>query len=121
MSSDTNKSISTVKRDQLEVLSIAEGFFQSGITRRSADKELAHFLDTSGCGTLLDLGCGPGTYAFHLGTRNPNRQMYLLDFPGVLEVMWDVWPLYSIENQIHYLPLDALKDEIPGSYDIILV
>ena len=84
-------------------------------------KELAHFLDTSGCRTFLDLGCGPGTYAFHLGMRNPNLQLYLLDFPGVLEVTREVRGRYSIGNEVHYLPLDALKDEIPGSYDIILV
>jgi ubiquinone/menaquinone biosynthesis C-methylase UbiE len=82
---------------------------------------LAHFLDTSGCRTFLDLGCGPGTYAFHLGMRNPNLQLYLLDFPGVLEVTREVRGRYSIGNEVHYLPLDALKDEIPGSYDIILV
>ena len=84
-------------------------------------KELAHFLDTSNCRTLLDLGCGPGTYALHLGMRNPNLQLYLLDFPGVLEVTREVRGLYSIGNEVHYLPLDALQDEIPGSYDIILV
>jgi ubiquinone/menaquinone biosynthesis C-methylase UbiE len=84
-------------------------------------KELAHFLDTSGCGTLLDLGCGPGTYAFHLGMRNPNLQLYLLDFPGVLEVTREVKDRYAIGNKVHYLPADALKDEIPGTYDIILV
>jgi SAM-dependent methyltransferase len=84
-------------------------------------KELACFLDTSGCRTLLDLGCGPGTYAFHFGMRNPNLQLYLLDFPGVLEITREVRDLYSIGNQVQYLPLDALKDKIPGSYDIILV
>lgn len=84
-------------------------------------KELAHFLDTSGCETLLDLGCGPGTYAFHLGIQNPNLHLYLLDFPGVLEVTREVRNFYSIGNKVSYLPLDALKDEIPGTYDIILV
>src|SRR3989304_7707848 len=69
-------------------------------------KELAHFLDTSHCGTLLDLGCGPGTYALHLGMRNPNLQLSLLAFPGVLEVTREVRGLYSIGNEVHYLPLD---------------
>jgi SAM-dependent methyltransferase len=27
---------------------------------------------------------------------------------------------YPIENEIHYLPLDAARDDIPGSYDLIL-
>jgi SAM-dependent methyltransferase len=83
--------------------------------------ELAHFLDTSGCETLLDIGCGPGTYAFHLGMRNPNLQLFLLDFPAVLEVTREVRDRYAIGNEVHYLPQDALKDEIPGSYDIILL
>jgi SAM-dependent methyltransferase len=84
-------------------------------------KELAHFLDTTNCKTLLDLGCGPGTYAFHLGMRNPSLKLYLLDLPGVLEVAREVQARYPIENEVHYLPQDALQDEIPGSYDMILV
>lgn len=84
-------------------------------------KELAHFLDTSTCKTFLDLGCGPGTYAFHLGLRNPRLQLYLIDLPGALEVTRKIQEKYPIKNEVHYLPLDVLRDEIPGSYDIILV
>lgn len=84
-------------------------------------KELARFLDTSGWGTLLDLGCGPGTYAFHLGMNNPKLELYLLDLPGVLEVTKEVQGRFPLRNDVHYLPLDALNDEIPGSYDAILV
>jgi len=47
-------------------------------------KELADFLSTEGCTSLLDLGCGPGTYAFHLGMRNPGLELYLADHPVVL-------------------------------------
>jgi hypothetical protein len=53
-------------------------------------KELARFLDTTGCTSLLDLGCGPGTYAFCLGAINPRLQLYLLDVPGVLKVAREV-------------------------------
>lgn len=84
-------------------------------------KELARFLDTSKCKTLLDLGCGPGTYAFHLGMRNPNLQLYLADLPGVLKFTKEVKSKYPLQNQVHYLSLDVLKDEIPGAYDLILV
>jgi SAM-dependent methyltransferase len=84
-------------------------------------KELANFLGTAGCKSLLDLGCGPGTYAFHLGIRNPDLDLYLLDYPEVLEITKEVQTRYSLKNSIHYLPLDALKDDIPGSYDMILV
>jgi cyclopropane fatty-acyl-phospholipid synthase-like methyltransferase len=84
-------------------------------------KELAHFLHTTGCKTLLDLGCGPGTYAFHLGMRNPDLQLYLLDLPEVLEVAREVQSRYPMKNEVHYLPKDATQEEVPGSYDMILV
>lgn len=84
-------------------------------------KELAQFLDTSAAETLLDLGCGPGTYAFHLGVRNPALRLHLLDLPGVLEVAKDVQTRFDLRNEVHYLPQDALRDEIPGRYDLILV
>jgi SAM-dependent methyltransferase len=84
-------------------------------------KELAHFLDTSNCKTLLDLGCGPGTYAFHLGMCNPKLQLYLLDLPEVLEITKEVQSRYPLGNEIYYVPSDATQDQIPGSYDMILV
>ncbi len=84
-------------------------------------KELANFLNTGGCKSLLDLGCGPGTYSFHLGMRNPNLELYLLDLPEVLEVAKEIQIKYPLKNDIHYLPLDAVVDDIPHSYDLILV
>ena len=84
-------------------------------------KELARFLDTSRWETLLDLGCGPGTYAFHLGTKNPGLRLFLLDLPGVLEVTREVEQRFALDNEVTYLPLDAMRDEIPGSYDAVLV
>ncbi|NUO83685.1 amino acid adenylation domain-containing protein, partial [candidate division KSB1 bacterium] len=83
-------------------------------------KELAHYLDTRECKTLLDLGCGSGTYAFMLGARNPNLQLYLMDNPGVLAVAKEIQERYPLQNEVHYLPLDAVRDDIPGSYDLIL-
>ena len=83
--------------------------------------ELAHYLDTTGCTSLLDLGCGPGTYAFYLGMKNPGLCLYLLDFPGVLRVAEEVQAKYALHNDVYYLPADAVQDEIPGQYDLILV
>lgn len=84
-------------------------------------KELADFLHTGGCQSLLDLGCGPGTYAFHLGERNPEMKLYLADHPFVLDTAREIHGRYCLKNEVHYLPLDALRDRIPGSYDMILV
>jgi ubiquinone/menaquinone biosynthesis C-methylase UbiE len=78
-------------------------------------------LDMSGCETLLDLGCGPGTYAFHLGMHNPELKLYLLDLPEVLEIAREVEARYPLRGRVTYLPVDVTKDEIPGTYDIVLI
>lgn len=84
-------------------------------------KELAHYLDTTGCEKLLDIGCGHGGYAFQLGLANPRLQLYLLDSPGVLKVTSEVQRRYPLTNEVHYLPADAMRDEISGQYDLILI
>ena len=84
-------------------------------------KELVRHLDTSKSESLLDLGAGPGVYAFHLGMHNPTLKLYLQDMPEVLEVAKEVQKKYPLKNEIHYLPYDAVTGEVPGSYDIVLV
>ena len=84
-------------------------------------RELARYLDTSGCETLLDLGAGPGTYAFHLGEANPELQIFLLDLPAVLEIARDVEPLFRLRTPPVYLGMDIRDESIPGSYDLVLV
>ncbi|MDA8097991.1 MAG: methyltransferase [Nitrospiraceae bacterium] len=84
-------------------------------------RELADFLDTSGCASILDLGCGPGTYAFHLGMRNSGLELSLADHAVVLETAREVQERFPLKNRVRYLPLDALRDEIPGTYDLVLV
>lgn len=84
-------------------------------------KELAQFLDTTATNTLLDVGCGPGTYSFELGSRNPGLSLHLLDLPAILEVTRDVQTQYDLANAVTYIPLDLSVSEIPGSYDMVLV
>jgi SAM-dependent methyltransferase len=84
-------------------------------------KELVRYLDTSQSESLLDLGAGPGVYAFHLGMHNPKLKLYLQDMPEVLDVAKEVQKKYPLKNEVHYLPYDAVSGEVPGSYDIVLV
>jgi SAM-dependent methyltransferase len=84
-------------------------------------RELARYLDTRGCKSLLDLGCGPGTYAYHLGLANPELELTLLDVPEVLEHTRRLRDRYPLKNQVHYLGIDAAVTEIPGTYDLVLV
>jgi SAM-dependent methyltransferase len=84
-------------------------------------RELVHFLDTTGCHTLLDVGAGPGTYSFHLAEANPDLQLYLADVPEVLEVARDVATSFRISKPVTYLGVDLRVDDIEGTFDIILV
>lgn len=84
-------------------------------------RELARYLNTQGCDSILDFGCGPGTYAFYLGRANPRLRLYLMDLPGVLEITKKIQAKYPLQNELHYIPLDVLGDNIPGQYDLVLV
>ena len=107
-----------VFKDQRSVREFTLGMHNYAAQR---GKELANFLNIEKVNSLLDLGCGPGTYAFQLGVCNPNLDIHLLDVPEVLEIAKEVERKYYLKNKIHYLPMDALKCDIPGSYDMILV
>lgn len=83
-------------------------------------KELSNFLDTKECRTILDIGCGPGTYSFYLAVKNPDLEVYLSDLPETLEIAKEVEKKFTLKNKVTYLPWRA-GDVIEGSYDIILV
>jgi SAM-dependent methyltransferase len=83
--------------------------------------DLPHVLDTAPCRTLLDVGCGPGTYAFLLGRQNPDLELYLLDRPDVLAVAREVQGGFALRNRVHYLPCDLAGEDVPGTYDLVLV
>lgn len=84
-------------------------------------RELAGFLDLTKCRSLLDLGCGPGTYAFQLGLKNPDLRLFLLDTPEILEIAREIQSRYELTNEVNYLEIDVTKEDIPGSYDAVLV
>lgn len=84
-------------------------------------RELADYVDVAGCRSLLDVGCGSGSYAFALGAANPDMALHLLDLPGVLEVTREHAERYAPVNPLSYHPLDVELDEIPGHHDLVLV
>lgn len=67
------------------------------------------------------LGCGPGTYAFHLGVANPDLRLFLLDLPGVWEFAKEVQQRFELTNEVTFVPLDAVDNVVPGTYDLVLV
>jgi len=83
--------------------------------------DLADNLDTRAYDSLLDLGCGPGTYSFHLGKQNPRLSLYLADLPNVIKITKKVKAAYKLNNPVEFISTDVVKEPVEGKYDIILL
>ncbi|HKY71667.1 MAG TPA: methyltransferase [Nitrospira sp.] len=80
---------------------------------------IAAQLSLKGVRTLLDLGGGPGTYAMAFLAKNPSLRATVCDRPAALEVAKEIAATHKAGARLSYLPLDLLKDEIPGPFDVI--
>jgi len=80
---------------------------------------IAAHLPLKGAKTLLDLGGGPGTYAMAFLARHPHLQATVCDRPAALEVAKEIAATHKAAERLSYLPLDLLKDDIPGRFDVI--
>jgi len=69
--------------------------------------------------TLLDLGGGPGTYALAFLGKNPRLAATVADRAPALEVSREIAEQVRHGRRLSYLPLDFIKDDIPGRYDVI--
>jgi SAM-dependent methyltransferase len=72
-----------------------------------------------GARSFLDLGGGPGTYALAFLKRNSALTATVCDRPAALEVAKKVASAEKAGKRLSYLPLDFMKESIPGQYDVI--
>ncbi len=87
----------------------------------SLGSELVRFLDLSQVDSLLDLGCGSGTYACLLGQSYPQLSLHLIDSPEVLEIARQTVGEFGLSDRVQFHEADVLRDRIPGKYDVILI
>ncbi len=76
-------------------------------------------INLRGAETLLDLGGGPGTYAMAFLAANPRLRATVADREAALEVAKEIAAKHPARRRLSYLPLDFVKDPIPGTYDVI--
>ena len=95
--------------------------FTWAMHHRSMDiaPKIAAGLDLRGAGTLLDLGGGPGTYTLAFLRRNPSLRATVCDRAPALAVARKVAATVPHGRRLSYLPLDFIKQPIPGRYDVI--
>ncbi len=93
----------------------------NGERARRDREQLALSLDLRGRRSLLDMGCGPGTYAEFLVRRTPGLKATLLDLPQVLAEARRELAASPVRRRLRFLARDALRDPLGSGYDVVLV
>jgi SAM-dependent methyltransferase len=95
--------------------------FTWAMHHRSRDlaPKVAAALNLRGASTLLDLGGGPATFALAFLAKNPGLKATVCDRPDAIEVAKEVASTHKAGARLSYLPLDFMKEPVPGSYDVI--
>ena len=81
--------------------------------------KIAAQIGLRGARTLLDLGCGPGTYAMAFLAKNPALRATVCDRPAALDVAKEIASTHKAGARLSLMPLDFLAEPIPGTYDVI--
>ena len=82
-------------------------------------QKIAAQVSLPGAKTFLDLGGGPGTFAMAFLAKNPNLLATVCDRPDALEVAREIAATHNAGRRLSYLPLDLMKEEIPGTFDVV--
>jgi SAM-dependent methyltransferase len=78
-------------------------------------------LDLSICKNLLDLACGPGSYAVAFARRYEALKITLFDIPEVIEIAKESFDK-ELRRRIRFIGGDITKDELGDSlYDVVFV
>lgn len=88
---------------------------------RSRGIEMAEHVDFSDARTLLDLGCGPGTYALAVAAKYPHLHATLLDLPGPISVARDIVKERGMSDRVDFIEADGLTFESKGTFDVVLI
>ena len=70
---------------------------------------------------VLDVAAGHGLFGVTLAQRNPNAEIFALDWPNVLQVAEENARKAGVAGRFHKLPGDALKVDLGSDYDLILL
>ncbi|MBI4773459.1 MAG: methyltransferase [Deltaproteobacteria bacterium] len=80
---------------------------------------VASQIDLSGRRSLLDLGGGPGTYAIHFCSKNPNLEGTVYDLPSTRPFAEETIERFDLAHRIKFVGGDFTTDSIPGTYDVV--
>lgn len=72
-------------------------------------------------GKVLDVAAGHGKFGVAMAHHNPEAQIYLVDWPTVLDVARENARAAGVESRVHFLPGDAMDIDLGEGYDLILL
>ena len=95
--------------------------FTWAMHQRSRDQaqRVARALNLRTAKALLDLGGGPGTYALAFLSRNRRLHATIADRGPALEVARAIAATYPARARLSFVPLDFMREPIPGRYDVV--
>lgn len=70
---------------------------------------------------VLDVAAGHGMFGIILAQKNPNAEVYALDWPNVLKVAEENAQKADVASRFHKIPGDALKIDLGENYDLVLL
>ena len=88
---------------------------------RTRGAEIADRLDFSDSRTLLDLGCGPGTYALAILERNPRLAATLLDLAGPIAEARRLVAARGMSERVEFVVQDGMTYAPGRTFDVVLV
>jgi SAM-dependent methyltransferase len=88
---------------------------------RSRGVEIAKRLSFEGVNTLLDLGCGPGTYAIAIMEKHPHVKATLLDLPGPIAEAKRLAHERGVTDRVTFVAEDGVNYRPEHPFDAVLI
>ena len=82
---------------------------------------IADLLAGTGPLKVLDIAAGHGLFGITIAQRNPQAEIYAVDWPSVLAVATEHARGAQVQDRYRLVPGDAFKVQFPGGCDVALV
>lgn len=85
--------------------------------------QIAETVDVSGMGEckILDIAAGHGIFGITLAERNPQAQVYAVDWQKVLEIAQKNAEAEGVAERFHAIPGSAFEVDFGDGYDLVLL
>ncbi len=94
--------------------------YMDAVTKEPA-RELAALIPSQDVHRVIDLGCGPGTYAYATLERFPRARALLVDRPEAGPEIGKIASERGLAERVDFQAIDLTAEEIPGGQDVAIL